>query len=261
MDALPVRSSDAPYRLVSVVAITIALSACEQGARESAPPSGGATASAAASVENPYAERPTPGCEFGAPVESIARTRFNECARRLEFVQDPHLSDEQPLIYPADRGRPLRVGPTARIEPERGATALGQRQVHEGRVIARIISDGPYEPLGIRRGIQYVWIDSTRAGWRALMIPANDADSITRLGVAVRRLPHLGRAPVPPAAGWRFDPERGTFFNGGCQFMCCSGCPLRPPGDCPGFPATSLRATAYGGVEGVPAMGDTVGQR
>jgi hypothetical protein len=258
MEVLPVRRSDAPYRLASAVAITILLSACDQAARESASPSGGATASAPGSAAvDPYAARPTPSCDFGAPVESISRSRFLECVRRLEFVQDPHLADEQPLMYAADRGRPPRIGPRARIEPERGSNAPSDgRQMYEGRVIARIISDGAYEPLGIRRGIQYVWIDSTRDGWRSLMIPANDADSIVRLGVSVRRFAHLGPAP---AASWGFDPGRGTFFNATCHRWCCASC--RPPGACPGFPGTSLRAEAMGGVEGVPAIGDTMARR
>jgi hypothetical protein len=218
---------------------------------------GGACAPAPAPV-------PQPGLPTGAasapnfrgPIESVARSEILQYVGRLQFVQDPHLSDEQPLVDSVTPGQLARVGPRARIEPELHSTQITPEQLREGRVIARIISDGPYEPLGIRRGIQYVWVDNSTGRWRAAMIPANGAEPMRMLGALVRDLPHL---TMVPSAIWYYARGPGPrpprpVPQGTCGNRCCMVCPDLGCQDVQDVVDAMLRAVDFGGRPGVPPL-------
>jgi hypothetical protein len=197
-----------------------------------------------------------PAPRFGASIESVPRTTFLAYVERLEFVSDPHLSDEQPLIDSAISGQLRRVGPRARIEPEVRSTKITDEQLRDGRVIARIISDGTFEPLGIRRGIQYVWIDSSTGRWRAAIIPATATEPIRMLSASVRERPHL---KIVPSALWYYGrwvgpgpvPPIGPQGQGSCGTRCCAFCALMP-GLCDDVAEAMLRAEDFDGRPGLP---------
>jgi hypothetical protein len=232
-----------PCSPVAAFLLTLALLACGACAPSPSPvPQPGLPTGAA------------PAPNFRGPIESVPRSEILEYVGRLQFVQDPHLSDEQPLVDSATPGQLARVGPRARIEPELHSVQITPRELREGRIIARIISDGTFEPLGIRRGIQYVWVDSSTGRWRTAMIPANGAEPMKMLGALVRDLPHLtmvpsaiwyyGRGPRPP----RPLPQKT------CGSRCCLSCPDLACQDVQDVVDAMLRAKDYGGRPGVPSL-------
>lgn len=215
------RNSDRALNVACIAALTTTLASCAQ----------------------------VPPPPFSGPLESVPRNRILEYVARLQFVRDPHLADEQPLIYPAASPQTARVGPIARIEPELRSRRFTRSQLAAGRIIARIISDGAFEPLGIRRGIQYLWVDSAGGRWRAAMIPASGDEPVI-LDLALGPLAHLTDAP---AATWVYDARAGTYANATCGSMCCRPCEPRPPGGfCRNIGQSMLRAGQFGGAAGVP---------
>jgi hypothetical protein len=228
-----------PCSPVAALLLTLALLACGACAPSPGPvpqsglPTGGA-----------------PAPNFRGPIESVPHSEILEYVGRLQFVQDPHLSDEQPLVDSVTAGELTRLGPKARIEPELHSVQITPRELREGRIIARIISDGTFEPLGIRRGIQYLWVDSSTGRWRAAMIPANGAEK-RMLGASVGNRPHL---TMVPSAIWYYPgPRPRPMPQMSCGSRCCYICELLPE-RCQDVVDAMLRAKDYGGRPGVPSL-------
>jgi hypothetical protein len=137
--------------------------------------------------------------------------------KQARYVTDPHRADERRLLSVADDERNARPTARARIEPTLYAATGGGEWLREGRVLARIISDGHYEPLGIRPGTQILWVDRARDGTpRALMIQQPDLArcgtgevSAALLNLRVERIEHhiVGRD-----RWWRSLPSARFFY-------------------------------------------------
>jgi hypothetical protein len=141
-----------------------------------------------------------------------SRDRFVTYARSVPFIGvrlDHLLGDEQPILYPAADPRNAVVGastPMMRIEPEARAKQLNRRHIQQGRVVARLLSTGRYEPLGVHAGVNYLWIDSTAGGWRGMLVPERAGAPITMLNVELQPVRHLAAA-----ARWRYSAHFGLL--------------------------------------------------
>jgi hypothetical protein len=129
------------------------------------------------------------GCPRGVPPSTPAEL---EACRNISFDTDTLSGDEQPLLVmdaegapcPSDRSRKCRYGPLARIEPAVGAHRYSEKELKEGRIIARITL-GPNEPeykkYGLKAGeTTYWWIqkDSTGTGGRSLYITSAKSERL-----------------------------------------------------------------------------------
>jgi hypothetical protein len=194
MERLRRQSFGAVTHVVLIVGLAARVSACRPG------------------EQREQGEQPTPG--FGAPVESVPRDSVLRYAASLRFIgkdEDHGAGDEQPMLYRAGDPRAAVVGPgttVARVEPEARTTRLTRAQLRQGRIIARILSTGVYEPLGLRRGVNYVWIDSTAAGWRAIIIPETTTEPLDTVRVTSESAPHITDAP---GARWYYFSDVGTM--------------------------------------------------
>lgn len=166
-----------------------------------------------------------PAPTFGAP-DTAQRPGVLEYARRVQFIDNPQVSDEQTLVQP--RGR----GPRARIEPVAYAHRLTRERLARGAVIARIVSDGDYAPLGLSRGINYFFVDSGTAGWRSIIISDVAARPARVMQVVLSELQHPFSVP---SARW-IESAGFIYPNPDCGRICCIPCMppaypcLRPQG-------------------------------
>lgn len=207
----------------------------------------GATAGATAASTEP--QEPA----FDRSIDSVSHEQIASYAARLQFVDDPMLSDEQPMLYRAGTAEATRRGPTARIEPERNATRLSEADLQRGRIVARIVSSGAYEPLGLAQGANYMWVERRGDAWRAVMIPAASGSRRKVLSMSMGDVRHEGDAP---AARWFFFANVGMMPWPRCgRTACCQPC--EPPGiGCPDI--GRFRLTADGVLPaGPPDLGTT----
>jgi hypothetical protein len=158
------------------------------------------------------------------PVETADRASVLAYARGASYVTDSRLVDEQVLHIPSG------TGPTARIEATRYSHMLTDAQLARGALIARFVSDGPYAPLGLNRGVQYFFVDSVvGAGWRAIIVD----DDPTRAPKVMRLV--LADAPHDysvPSARW-METLGYTFGQPSCGRYCCIPCDDASGYSCP----------------------------
>jgi hypothetical protein len=99
--------------------------------------------------------RPTPPAPFTGRADVVPVEEVLGYAATLSFDTLTGLSDQQYLRLPAES---TAYEPLAVIMPEVGAFRLSMSEAEQGRVVAKIISTGSYEHLGIERGSNYLWI-------------------------------------------------------------------------------------------------------
>jgi hypothetical protein len=142
----------------------------------------------AACTPNPT---PTPGpfvlvggCPRGVDPKTPAE--WNACIKGLAFDSDSEYSELQPLTVigdpggspcPGDPKKTCRFGPLAKIEPLVGAHKLSERELREGRIIARISIPSTeregYEKFGLQPGqTTYWWVrtDASGTGGKSIFV-------------------------------------------------------------------------------------------
>ncbi|HYT05121.1 MAG TPA: hypothetical protein VEM13_09620 [Gemmatimonadales bacterium] len=127
-------------------------------------------ATAAVACPGPYATRPAP---FGAlAVDTISIAAIRAYAATLHFDTVLGAADAQRLSVARLVGHDtLKVnGPLARIAPESSAYSLDSTALAQGRIIARIWSDSTYDKAGLRRGVNWWWVDRRGGVWRSVII-------------------------------------------------------------------------------------------
>jgi hypothetical protein len=127
-------------------------------------------------------------------------------------------SDAQHLVV--RRGGQLVAGPYAHLAPQAGNENLTRDELGLGRIVARVVSDGPLPEAGIAAGTNYVWVDSLTGAFRIVMVPENATQPLVRLAMGFRA--HQRAAPLAvesPTARWTAMPEASA------PQMCWS-CPL-----------------------------------
>ena len=119
---------------------------------------------------HPYMTRPAP---FGSTaVDTVPIAAIRTYAATLRFDTVPGAADVRRLSIARIVGRDtLKVsGPLARIAPESGAHGLDTTALAQGRIIARIWSEEPYDKAGLQRGVNWWWVDQRNGKWRSLII-------------------------------------------------------------------------------------------
>jgi hypothetical protein len=128
----------------------------------------------------PPAPQPVVGCPRASAPSTP--TELEACLRGFTFDTDYEVSDEQPLTVMGDslappcpgdetKTRTCRYGPLAKIAPLIGAQNYGEKDLREGRFIARLSIPGSetegYPKYGLQPGsLTYWWVqtDSTGTG-------------------------------------------------------------------------------------------------
>lgn len=171
----------------------------------------------------PQAPAATAAPPFSARVETVPRDTILAYASRLAFDTSIAASDAQHLLL--RRGDAVVVGPFAQIAPERGAGSLSKAQLASGRIIARVSASDSYPPLGLSRGVSYLWADSAPGGWRAVVVPANPAEQLRTVPLGYKRGDSLALAHTcsPTRAAWATSPYP---LAGSPWWVCCTtyGC-------------------------------------
>jgi len=167
----------------------------------------------------PQAPAATAAPPFSERVETVPRDTILAYAGRLAFDTSIAASDAQHLTLRRDDA--TVVGPFAQIAPERGAGSLSRAQLASGRIIARVSASDAYPPLGLSRGVNYLWVDSVPSGWRGVIVPANPVEQLQTMPLDYKRDgPHTC---WPPRAAWATSPFP---LAGGPAWVCCTtrGC-------------------------------------
>ena len=114
--------------------------------------------------------RPIPAPSF-ARLEGTARAVVLSYARSLEFDTSYHATDVARLF--TKRDGIVSDGPLARISPEAGILTSSSESMRGGRIVARISSDAVFPELGLAKGDNYLWVDRSGGGLRAVIVPAD----------------------------------------------------------------------------------------
>lgn len=135
----------------------------------------------------PTPPQPPAACPRG--VAPSTRAELDACLQGLRFDSAPEVSDSQPLTVingtapaarcPGDGKKTCRFGPLAKIEPVIGAQNYSEKDLAQGRIIARLSipsseTEG-YEKYGLKPGqTTYWWVmtDSTRTGGKSVFVTA-----------------------------------------------------------------------------------------
>jgi hypothetical protein len=150
------------------------------------------------------------GCERGTPAAGFAdptaadRAEVVSYARSLEFDTSA-----------AATGVTHVGGVEVRWSPERRAGAISDANLARGRIIGMAQTTGGTSAFGTLEGRSYIWVDSTAAGWRAVLIPDGPAGNLTPVSLyhGTRRF-----TSTEPTA---FKVLADSFPNGRCGTRCC----------------------------------------
>lgn len=161
-------------------------------------------------------------------------------ARQLRYLPGSPFGDRRPLTRVTTPGpRPDRrfgLSVDAEIQPEECSylNDPSSMQGTNGRIVARIITSGPYQKLGLPRDTSYLWIqnlvingDSGTA--QALVIPANGGQPVPRT-VRVEYHPEIPNRNWPEAR-LIFTAEDDELWESCVKFGCCYLEEGRPGGD------------------------------
>jgi hypothetical protein len=190
----------------------------------------------AACVKAPDVSRatPQPGPFNAANLATTNRANILAYADLLKFRQDPSAGDAQYLRDSAGNG------PYVQVASEIGSRKISRKELGEGRIIARIVSSGPYPRLGLAAGVNYLWVDSagsTSRRFRAVIVPRNPQAPMRAVGFRLLTAhpmdPGYGNEPLArfivagPAQGGSPNALRvmnSSAIWGTCWGYCCIAC-------------------------------------
>src|SRR3989442_1676632 len=134
-----------------------------------------------------YYETPRPAQFTPADVDMVAIDSIVKYGRGLDYDSVYGAADSQRVDFATGN---IGSGDWAIIQPEKGAWALDEKEVAEGRIIARIRSHAVYAPFGYGPWWTYWWVDKKGGQWRSILV------SDVKLGrrVAIKLLAPATRA-------------------------------------------------------------------
>ncbi len=110
-----------------------------------------------------------------------------------------------------DHGQTVHV----KIWPEAGASSMEAATLRQGRIVARIESDGAYDDLGLADGLNYLWIEARPGGgYRGVIIPAT----------AFAPLHDLDRVSITERTPEGVPLEKGAYWVDGQPWIACGRC-------------------------------------
>lgn len=178
----------------------------------------------------PQAGTPAPPGAITDPTASGQRSAVLAYAATLEFDSVTHgVSDEQALTSFDSTAAKDTVGPVGSVYPERRSANNSESDLEGvGRIVARIVTDGPYSKLGIAAaGVTYVWVDSLTtvvndtASGRVIYIPADSTQPVLVRPLRYTRNPG-GRYDGEALARWIYHPHQSEVPWERCtKWGCC----------------------------------------
>ena len=168
------------------------------------------------------------GEEIDSPAATIAALRAELVARggayaeslafNTELSPDPYgLADRQLVDFERDT---VGVGDTVRIEPVHGAKRLGEAELAQGRIVARIWSHSVYRPAGFGPWWTYWWIDRLDGKWRSVFI---STDTLAERSLKYHDHEHVYDCGRKTCARIRNGSQAVACFN--CSGTWCSSPP------------------------------------
>ena len=145
----------------------------------------------------------TPAARFADPT-AADRAEVLSYARGLEFDTSA-----------AATGLTHVGGIEVRWSPERRAGGISDADLVRGRVIGMAVTSGGTSAFGTLEGRSYIWVDSTAAGWRSVLIPDNPAGALTTIPLFHGTRRFTAREPTS------FKVLADSFPNGRCGTRCC----------------------------------------
>jgi len=141
----------------------------------------------------------------------------------LKFDGELGAADSQRLMVIDSATRMPRYGPLAKIEPESSSYHLDDRQLAQGRVIARIWSESTYTKLGLERGWNWWWVDK-KGGfhdtpWRSVYIAPSGHTTVQPMYLRSHPRGYTWQQAIARFL-WS-DTDDGTW--GTCGAKCCAG--------------------------------------
>lgn len=106
-------------------------------------------------------------------------------------------------------------GIAVRWSPERRAGRISDAGLVSGRIIGIAQTTGGTSAFGTLEGRTYIWVDSTSAGWRAVLIPDGPAGVLSTVPLFHGTRRFTAREPT------RFRAHADSFPNGRCGNYCC----------------------------------------
>jgi len=106
-------------------------------------------------------------------------------------------------------------GVEVRWSPERRAGKISDADLVRGRIIGMAQTSGGTSAFGTLEGRTYIWVDSTAAGWRAVLIPDGPLGTLTPVPLYQGTRRFTTREPT------RFSVIADSFPNGRCGNRCC----------------------------------------
>lgn len=147
-------------------------------------------------------------------------------ARSLRYDSTTHGVSDRQMLTTYDSATGYRVGPVATIYPEAGANHNTYADLAgRGRIVGRIETDSAYPKLGLRRGVNYIWVDSLRLSGdtglgRAVVIP--DDPSLPAVVLPMFYLTDHHGTEGPAAARWLFRPKDEAGWYKCTKTGCCA---------------------------------------
>lgn len=173
--------------------------------------------------------RPTPAPDF-SDIDKAGLDQILDYARKLEFDPEAGNGDRQALaVAIRDKGicpEECKYGPVARIEPEIGSVAIAEEDLRKGRIISRIVSEGPgdYRKLNLSgKDTTWVWVFATDSGWRARFISTNkerEPESRRNRSLKIDEAEHKGRY-TRSVARWVWQTRDEAAWTT-CGNRCCT---------------------------------------
>jgi hypothetical protein len=162
-----------------------------------------------------YYETPRPTQFAGVDVDNVAVDSIVKYGRGLDYDSVYGAADSQRVDFATGR---IGSGDWAIIQPEKGAWALDEKELAEGRIVARIRSHSVYAPFGYGPWWTYWWVDKQGRQWRSLLI----SDSLkTRVHDT---LPHTTTYDTHVGYEWRQSVARwkGSQWASCSRSACCT---------------------------------------
>ena len=135
----------------------------------------------------------------GFAAESVLTISFDKIrayAKKLHFDETRGAADELPVDFKR-REIGTERAPLIRIQPETASYKLKERELQEGRIIARLKSEAEVPELGLGSGWTWWWVDKKGGKWRSVFIADSEKPGSR---IALPEALTLIGSPHPP---WR----------------------------------------------------------
>ncbi|MGQ0816043.1 MAG: hypothetical protein ACT4O1_16550 [Gemmatimonadota bacterium] len=116
-------------------------------------------------------DRPTPAPKFSGDIRGVDRSEVLAYAKSLEFDFSHNVAERDRWVLKSPSG-PV-MGPYMTLAPEVGWTKVTEENLRRGRIALVFRAEGAVPSAGLTKGDNYVWIEGTKEGLQAFLIPGD----------------------------------------------------------------------------------------